>query len=83
MVAFFNQPGNHTPGNEMICTDIDHATAEGPVLAGSPRRDEPSPTPPQLSARPPGIKPYRRSVKRGEVRLRLSVAAGGLRALRA
>ena len=36
-VAFFNQPGNHTPGNEMTYTDIDHAIAEGPVLVGSPR----------------------------------------------
>jgi alkanesulfonate monooxygenase SsuD/methylene tetrahydromethanopterin reductase-like flavin-dependent oxidoreductase (luciferase family) len=38
MVAFFNQPGNHTPGNEMTYTDIDHAIAEGPVLVGSPQQ---------------------------------------------
>lgn len=37
MVAFFNQPGNHTPGNEMIFRDIDHAIAEGPALVGSPQ----------------------------------------------
>ena len=38
MVAFFNQPGNHTPGNEMIFRDIDHAIAEGPALVGSPQQ---------------------------------------------
>jgi alkanesulfonate monooxygenase SsuD/methylene tetrahydromethanopterin reductase-like flavin-dependent oxidoreductase (luciferase family) len=38
MVAFFNQPGNHTPGNEMTFGDIDHAIAEGPVLVGSPQQ---------------------------------------------
>ena len=38
MVAFFNQPGNHTPGNEMVFRDIDHAIAEGPALVGSPQQ---------------------------------------------
>lgn len=38
MVAFFNQPGNHTPGNEMTFRDIDHAIAEGPALVGSPQQ---------------------------------------------
>jgi alkanesulfonate monooxygenase SsuD/methylene tetrahydromethanopterin reductase-like flavin-dependent oxidoreductase (luciferase family) len=38
MVAFFNKPGNHTPGNEMTFRDIDHAIAEGPVLVGSPQQ---------------------------------------------
>jgi alkanesulfonate monooxygenase SsuD/methylene tetrahydromethanopterin reductase-like flavin-dependent oxidoreductase (luciferase family) len=38
MVAFFNQPGNHTPGNEMTFRDIDHAIAEGPPLVGSPQQ---------------------------------------------
>lgn len=38
MVAFFNRPGNHTPGNEMTFRDIDHAIAEGPALVGSPQQ---------------------------------------------
>jgi alkanesulfonate monooxygenase SsuD/methylene tetrahydromethanopterin reductase-like flavin-dependent oxidoreductase (luciferase family) len=38
MVAFFNKPGNHTPGNEMTYRDIDQAIAEGPVLVGSPQQ---------------------------------------------
>jgi alkanesulfonate monooxygenase SsuD/methylene tetrahydromethanopterin reductase-like flavin-dependent oxidoreductase (luciferase family) len=38
MVAFFNKPGNHTPGNEMTFRDIDHAIAEGPVLVGGPQQ---------------------------------------------
>lgn len=38
MVEFFNRAGNHTPGNEMIFRDIDHAIAEGPVLVGSPQQ---------------------------------------------
>jgi hypothetical protein len=38
MVAFFNRPGNHTPGNEMTFTDIDDAIARGPVLVGSPQQ---------------------------------------------
>ncbi|WP_007508968.1 LLM class flavin-dependent oxidoreductase [Pseudofrankia saprophytica] len=38
MVEFFNRPGNHTPGNEMIFHGIDHAIAEGPVLVGSPQQ---------------------------------------------
>jgi alkanesulfonate monooxygenase SsuD/methylene tetrahydromethanopterin reductase-like flavin-dependent oxidoreductase (luciferase family) len=38
MVAFFNRPGNHTPGNEMVFRDIDHAIAEGPALVGSPQQ---------------------------------------------
>jgi alkanesulfonate monooxygenase SsuD/methylene tetrahydromethanopterin reductase-like flavin-dependent oxidoreductase (luciferase family) len=36
IVAFFNQPGNHTPGNEMTFASIDDAIARGPVLVGSP-----------------------------------------------
>jgi alkanesulfonate monooxygenase SsuD/methylene tetrahydromethanopterin reductase-like flavin-dependent oxidoreductase (luciferase family) len=38
MVAFFNKPGNHTPGNDMTFHSIDHAIAEGPVLVGSPQQ---------------------------------------------
>jgi alkanesulfonate monooxygenase SsuD/methylene tetrahydromethanopterin reductase-like flavin-dependent oxidoreductase (luciferase family) len=38
MIAFFNRPGNHTPGNEMTFTDIDDAIARGPVLVGSPQQ---------------------------------------------
>jgi alkanesulfonate monooxygenase SsuD/methylene tetrahydromethanopterin reductase-like flavin-dependent oxidoreductase (luciferase family) len=38
IVAFFNKPGNHTPGNDMTFRDIDHAIAEGPVLVGSPQQ---------------------------------------------
>jgi alkanesulfonate monooxygenase SsuD/methylene tetrahydromethanopterin reductase-like flavin-dependent oxidoreductase (luciferase family) len=38
MTAFFNKPGNHTPGNENTFHDIDHAIAEGPVLVGSPQQ---------------------------------------------
>jgi alkanesulfonate monooxygenase SsuD/methylene tetrahydromethanopterin reductase-like flavin-dependent oxidoreductase (luciferase family) len=38
MVEFFNRPGNHTPGNEMIFRDIDDAIAAGPVLVGSPQQ---------------------------------------------
>ena len=38
MVAFFNRPGNHTPGNEMVFRDIDQAIAEGPALVGSPQQ---------------------------------------------
>jgi alkanesulfonate monooxygenase SsuD/methylene tetrahydromethanopterin reductase-like flavin-dependent oxidoreductase (luciferase family) len=38
MVAFFNQPGNHTPGNEMTFATIDDAIARGPVLVGSPQQ---------------------------------------------
>ncbi len=38
MVEFFNRAGNHTPGNEMVFRDIDHAIAEGPVLVGSPQQ---------------------------------------------
>ncbi|MDT7803185.1 MAG: hypothetical protein QOI78_6618 [Actinomycetota bacterium] len=38
MVAFFNQPGNHTPGNAMTFATIDDAIARGPVLVGSPRQ---------------------------------------------
>ena len=38
MVEFFNLPGNHTPGNEMVFRDIDHAIAEGPALVGSPQQ---------------------------------------------
>ncbi|HEY0932333.1 MAG TPA: hypothetical protein VGD91_01215 [Trebonia sp.] len=38
MVAFFNRPGNHTPGNEMTFTGIDDAIARGPVLVGSPQQ---------------------------------------------
>jgi hypothetical protein len=52
MVAFFNRPGNHTPGNEMTFLDIDDAIARGPVLVGSRSsasrrrpRSGPAPTP--------------------------------------
>src|ERR1700722_16177794 len=38
MVAFFNRPGNHPPGNEMTFLDIDDAIARGPVLVGSPQQ---------------------------------------------
>ncbi|MFJ1766788.1 LLM class flavin-dependent oxidoreductase [Amycolatopsis sp. NPDC088138] len=38
MVAFFNQPGNHTPGNAMTFATIDDAIARGPVLVGSPQQ---------------------------------------------
>jgi alkanesulfonate monooxygenase SsuD/methylene tetrahydromethanopterin reductase-like flavin-dependent oxidoreductase (luciferase family) len=38
MVAFFNRPGNHTPGNEMTFLDIDDAIARGPALVGSPQQ---------------------------------------------
>ncbi len=38
LVAFFNGPGNHTPGNEMTFTDIDDPIARGPLLAGSPQQ---------------------------------------------
>jgi len=38
MVAFFNKPGNHTPGNEIVFLDIDDAIARGPVLVGSPQQ---------------------------------------------
>src|ERR1700722_275538 len=38
MVAFFNRPGNHTPGNDMTFVDIDDAIARGPVLVGSPQQ---------------------------------------------
>jgi hypothetical protein len=44
-------------------------SAQDRTAPGRPGRGEPSPTPPRLSARPPGIRPYRRSIKRGEVRL--------------
>jgi alkanesulfonate monooxygenase SsuD/methylene tetrahydromethanopterin reductase-like flavin-dependent oxidoreductase (luciferase family) len=38
IVAYFNQPGNHTPGNEMTFATIDDAIARGPVLVGSPQQ---------------------------------------------
>lgn len=38
MMDFFNRPGNHTPGNDAIFRNIDHAIAEGPVLVGSPQQ---------------------------------------------
>ena len=38
MVAFFNQPGNHTPGNEMTFASIEDAIERGPVLVGSPQQ---------------------------------------------
>jgi alkanesulfonate monooxygenase SsuD/methylene tetrahydromethanopterin reductase-like flavin-dependent oxidoreductase (luciferase family) len=38
MVAFFNKPGNHTPGNDITFHDIDAAIARGPVLVGSPQQ---------------------------------------------
>ena len=36
MVAFVNQPGNHTAGNEMTFATIEDAIEHGPVLVGSP-----------------------------------------------
>lgn len=38
MIEFFNQPGNHTPGNDWGFTTIDDAIARGPVLVGSPQQ---------------------------------------------
>lgn len=38
IVAFFNQPGNHTPGNENTFATIDDAIEHGPVLVGSPQQ---------------------------------------------
>ncbi|HEY0530032.1 MAG TPA: LLM class flavin-dependent oxidoreductase [Actinoplanes sp.] len=38
IVAFFNRPGNHTPGNEMTFATIDDAIERGPVLVGSPQQ---------------------------------------------
>ncbi|GAA2531864.1 luciferase-like monooxygenase [Winogradskya humida] len=38
IVAYFNQPGNHTPGNDMTFKNIDDAIARGPVLVGSPQQ---------------------------------------------
>ncbi|MFF3380683.1 LLM class flavin-dependent oxidoreductase [Streptomyces sp. NPDC002680] len=38
IVAYFNQPGNHTPGNEMTFATIDDAIERGPVLVGSPQQ---------------------------------------------
>lgn len=38
IVAYFNQPGNHTPGNEMTFASIDDAIERGPVLVGSPQQ---------------------------------------------
>ncbi|MGW4065764.1 LLM class flavin-dependent oxidoreductase [Amycolatopsis sp. NPDC004747] len=38
IVEFFNQPGNHTPGNPMEFPTIDDAIARGPVLVGSPQQ---------------------------------------------
>ncbi|UDY24326.1 LLM class flavin-dependent oxidoreductase [Nocardioides sp. Kera G14] len=36
IVEFFNQPGNHTPGNEFTFGSIEDAIERGPVLVGSP-----------------------------------------------
>lgn len=38
IVAFFNRPGNHTPGNAMGFDSIDDAIAYGPALVGSPQQ---------------------------------------------
>ena len=38
MVAYFSQPGNHTPGNEFVFGSIEDAIARGPVLVGSPQQ---------------------------------------------
>ncbi|MGW4518345.1 LLM class flavin-dependent oxidoreductase [Streptomyces sp. NPDC004393] len=38
IVAYFNQPGNHTPGNETTFAAIDDAVERGPVLVGSPQQ---------------------------------------------
>jgi alkanesulfonate monooxygenase SsuD/methylene tetrahydromethanopterin reductase-like flavin-dependent oxidoreductase (luciferase family) len=38
ITAYFNAPGNHTPGNETPFETIDDAIARGPVLAGSPQQ---------------------------------------------
>ncbi|MGW7244462.1 LLM class flavin-dependent oxidoreductase [Streptomyces sp. NPDC054804] len=38
IVAYFNRPGNHTPGNEMTFATIDDAIERGPVLVGSPQQ---------------------------------------------
>lgn len=38
MVAYFNQPGNHTPGNEFTFGSIEDAIERGPVLVGSPQQ---------------------------------------------
>ncbi|MFF3518917.1 hypothetical protein ACFYX0_47145, partial [Streptomyces sp. NPDC002573] len=38
IVAYFNQPGNRTPGNEMTFAAIDDAVERGPVLVGSPQQ---------------------------------------------
>ncbi|MEU9343521.1 LLM class flavin-dependent oxidoreductase [Streptomyces sp. NPDC048278] len=38
IVAYFNQAGKHTPGNEMTFGTIDDAIAHGPVLVGSPQQ---------------------------------------------
>jgi len=38
IVEFFNQPGNHTPGNPMEFPTIDDAIERGPVLVGSPQQ---------------------------------------------
>ncbi len=38
MIEFFNQPGNHTPGNDWTFRTIDDAIERGPVLVGSPQQ---------------------------------------------
>ncbi|MGU3432550.1 LLM class flavin-dependent oxidoreductase [Actinomycetes bacterium M1A6_2h] len=38
IMAFFNKPGNHTPGNEFTFSSIDDAIERGPVLVGSPQQ---------------------------------------------
>jgi alkanesulfonate monooxygenase SsuD/methylene tetrahydromethanopterin reductase-like flavin-dependent oxidoreductase (luciferase family) len=38
IVEYFNQPGNHTPGNEFTFATIEDAIERGPVLVGSPQQ---------------------------------------------
>ncbi|MDQ7809068.1 LLM class flavin-dependent oxidoreductase [Amycolatopsis sp. A133] len=38
IAEFFNQPGNHTPGNPMEFPTVDDAIERGPVLVGSPQQ---------------------------------------------
>lgn len=38
IVEYFNQPGNHTPGNDNTFHTIEDAIERGPVLVGSPQQ---------------------------------------------
>jgi alkanesulfonate monooxygenase SsuD/methylene tetrahydromethanopterin reductase-like flavin-dependent oxidoreductase (luciferase family) len=38
LVAYFNRPGNHTPGNDNTFHTIEDAIERGPVLVGSPQQ---------------------------------------------